>query len=460
MDAVSPNRYTQVPVNVAPDVPHYVNLALGEIGTDMALQILRLAGTSKLAQETAGEVADKLPRHVASPDLLALIRDGQGQETWLGARSSDGGPTDWAMHHIRHRLGLNERSINDLLFGLADANGRLTDLAIRASDGQFEDFVIDRLRTRILAGYTPPAPPAVPAAALRQYADTKYTPGAEIFPVHTDSTRAAGWGSSSMQGMDSRVGAMFAGKGAAYFPGGKGAEWAQHIAARMGAVPALLTVAGGTVPASGAVDVKASNVPVSANLKAYTGTLAGIPGKVAFRVGSDPGTYAFTRTTAGTAVQVPDGTPFIPDAASYRDAVTLLWMGKNNLGQTGADALVIKLTDTCFDWLAPLATRCLVLGHFVDGNTPADSLERRQIGAVNDAHRARYGRLFVDVSAYLTGNQVWTDTGITPTGQDLAAQAAGNKPPSLSSDNGHLNAAGYDAVTALLNTRLTELGWY
>jgi hypothetical protein len=52
----------------------------------------------------------------------------------------------------------------------------------------------------------------------------------------------------------------------------------------------------------------------------------------------------------------------------------------------------------------------------------------------------------VDVAAYLKGTQVWVDAGVTPTAADLSAQTAGVLPPSLSSNPGHLNTAGYNAV--------------
>lgn len=431
----------------------------GEPGMDGNASPITVAA-AKAAAEAAIADADlvngsdpRLPNFGSAPEVIAAVRDAAGRETWLGARTLDGGPTNHAMRHIGRRAGLEQLESAEYLLALTDANRRVTDLAIRASDGQFADFVVDRLRRRILNGNDSQV------AALRSYADTKYTPGAEVFPVHTDTKRAAGWGSSSMAGIDAGLSTLFAGKGAAYYPGGKGSEVAQQIAARMGSVPALLTVVGGSIPASGTVSVQASNVPTSSALKPFTGTLAGVPGTLAYRTDVTPGVYGFTRTNAGSAQSVPAGTPFIPDAASYRDAVTLLWMGKNNLGAAGADTLVVKLTDESFDWLAPLAKRCLVLGHFVDVGTPENSLERSQIAAVNEAHRKRYGRLYIDIAEYLAGPQVWADTKITPTAADLTAQSTGTKPPSLSRDNWHLNDAGNAAVTQLINARMTELGW-
>lgn len=397
---------------------------------------------------------ERLPRFGSSAEHLAVLLDQNRNETWIGARAEDGGPTDWAMHLLGQRLGLAPAANSEYLFALADKDRNLTDLTVRATDGQLADFVIDRLRERILGGAS------LPAGGSRQYADIPYAPGSGIYPVHADSRRAAGWGSSSMAGIEWRI------KGflerttpkTEYLAGGRGGEIAEQTAARIGSAPALLTVTGGSVPASGSVTVTASNVPLTSHLRTYAGTLAGIPGNLSYQ--ASPAAYLFTRTRAGSVQQIPADTPFVPDAVTHQDATVFLWMGKNNLGQRKAEETVIRLTDQAFDWLAPLHKQALVLGHFADSNTPADSLERQQLLAVNAAHRKRYGRLFIDVYAYVTGSQVWADTGITPTAADLAAQAMGNKPPSLSADAGHLNDAGYIAVTNLITSRLTELGWY
>jgi len=334
----------------------------------------------------------------------------------------------------------------DYLYALRDSAGNLTDLAISASDGQFAQFVIDRLTTRI-------------AKAQRTYADTTYKAGATIFPFRADTKRVAGWGSSSMEYAVYPFATLFESKGATYFNGGKAGEWGEHIVARMGAVPALLSVAGGNIPASGPVDVTASNMPIQLNMKTFSGTLNGVAGSLAY---ATPGKLVFTRTTSGAVTAVTPDTPLLPDAASYRDATVLLWIGKNNIGnQAGADTNVIKLTDAAFDWLAPLAKRALVLGHFADSDTPATGTKRDQILAINTAYANRYGNLYVDVSAYITSPKIWTDMSIAPTQADLDAQAIGNKAPSLSSDNSHFTDAANQAIaTNLIAPRLTALGWY
>lgn len=446
------------------------------LGTEAAVALVARAeravedlkgGALSAATEAVAEVLNttdlvtgsdpRMPSINATDDLLFALRDTDGLETWLGARSSDGGPTDWAMAHLQQRLGLGEVVSTDYLLALADNDRNLTDLAIRASDGQFADFVIDRLRTRILAGVEtgPGTPGADPVQRI--YADAPWTPGSNIFPLNADPLRVAGWGSSSMEYGNGQISAVFTTKGARWFGGGKAGEMAEHTAARLGSVPALLTVEGGRVPSSGSINVMATNMSVSGSMKTYSGTLAGVAGTLA----PDAGRLVFTRSGSGSSLAVPEGAAFIPDAATWRDATVLLWMGKNNLTSGPLMDDVIRLTDTSFDWLAPLTKRCLVLGHFVNTGAAADDPSRARIRAVNQAHRSRYGQMFLDVSGYLTGSRVWADSGITPTDADLREQELGNKPPSLSTDAGHLTGQANTAIANhLIAPRLTALGWY
>lgn len=426
---------------------------LPESVADAAAEAVALALSAE--DIVTGDDPRALQRRQAEGILIANV-DADDRRTWLEARDSDGGPTEWAIGHVRTRLGIpvrNEES-GGILFSITDQQDRMTDGTYRLSDGQLAEFVVQRLAPRI-AQYLTLTPSKTIIGA------DKYVRGAELLPVLTDMTRVAGWGSSSMEGINSQFQLLAADYGATYYNGGKGGERSDQIAARLGSRRALLTVAGGSVPASGPVVVTASNMVSNANMRSYTGTLAGIPGTVAYS--ATDAALTFTRTTAGTATPVAAGTPFTPTAGmQYRDAVNVLWMGKNDFDAAtpGAELPVIQRTDEAFDWLAPLVRRVLVMGHFADGNTSAGSEERRQIVATNAAHAARYGQQFIDVYALLTSPEIWVRTGITPTQADLDQQAIGNKPTSISSDNGHLNAAGYKAVRDYVQERITALGWY
>lgn len=329
-------------------------------------------------------------------------------------------------------------------------------------DDNGDSVVADALENGTL---TPAALDTLVAAVIRQrarvYADVPWTPGSSVYPVHPDTTRLALWGSSSAEGLASYAASTFAFDGMSVIDGGVGGLWTGQINARLGAVPFLLTLPDDEIPASGTVNVTVQAHPNNGFISAWkplSGTLAGVPGVLDWT--EEPYTYTFTRDSAGAPVPLTGPTPFLPtEGLAAADAVTLLWMGKNDLSG-GADAeSVVAATDAAFDWLAPLQKRVLVLGHFMNTNSSAGGAVRAEMDKVHAAHAARYGPLFIDVGDYLTSSQVWEDTMITPTGSDITQQGLGNKPPSLSADDAHLNQFGYRAVLRLVRDRMITLGW-
>lgn len=278
-------------------------------------------------------------------------------------------------------------------------------------------------------------------------------------PLYADPLAWSMWGSSSAAGIAAEMTAAAAAHGATFLDGGKGGEWSFQIAARLGSVPARLTFPGNTVPASGAVAVGAGVLDVNgSSLKTFTGYVETTSGaRVSGSLGYSSGGLYFVRATPGTAEPILPGAAFIPDlGTAARGGTVLLWMGKGNAGEVER---VLYETRASYDYLAPQVKRCLVLGHFVNTGRTAGDTGRAKIQAINSAYAASYGPAYVDVSAYLTGSQVWADTGITPTAQDLAEQKLGNKPPSLSSDDQHLNDAADRALAALIIRHMETLAW-
>lgn len=395
---------------------------------------------------------------VRQDDPRLLIKGGTGtlhsfpdanyRETWLGTRAEDGGPTELSMWHLQNRLGTITHGDPNILAGFLDAAFRYTELIVDRA-GRVPDSVLNTWKARMGGG--------IGGGAGLAHGDRYVNADGTLSSVFPDVKNITIWGSSSAERIGTALGQALAGTGATFHNQGKGAETSQHISARLGSVPALLTVVGGSIPASGSVTVTASNMGNSVEMKPFTGTLNGVHGELT----STATVFTFTRTTAGAATPVPAGTPFIPTVGTAsRQHVTLLWGGKNNLSGAGSAPLVTTQTNLAFDYLSPLVKRVLVLGHFVDTAQSAGSTQHTNVNTVNAALAARYGDLFLDVSGYLSSPQLWTDTGITPTANDLTQQAAGIKPDSISHDSGHLNAAGYTAVSALIRKKLVSLGWY
>ncbi len=284
-----------------------------------------------------------------------------------------------------------------------------------------------------------------------------------LVPGQTGQIRISGWGSSTMDYMAPEMTRVAARLGASYYNGGNAGVWSDATLAQQGAEPAQLTFPGNTVAAAGPdpLPVLVGNVRASKAIRPFSGTLAGTGIKGTLSPAALG--WTFTRSDTGGAEAVPAGVEFLPDAGlENRRSVQILNIGKNDLvfGVTTPNSLdqVLSNTRAADAWNGTGGKMVLVIGHFMPGATPAISPVRERIVAVNAALRARYGTHYIDLNAYLTGKQLWADTGITPTPEDLAAQALGNKPDSVSKDKLHLNAAGNAAVAQhLIAPKLAEL---
>jgi hypothetical protein len=396
-------------------------------------------------------------RYVRRGELAAAVAAAMANDPTIAAAAAAAVDAELAAKDIVEGDDLRiwqTLNVPGLFAGIRSADGYMSEASWRSSDGKFSQFVIDSIAERIGAGIGT-------AASAGLYGDAPYVPGSDLRPIHTDMSQIIVWGSSSASRITSYLQTMAIQLGATYTNGGQGGEQAQQIAARLGSVPALLIPTSGTIPASGSVTVTSPNMPALSTMKTFSGVWAGRAGTLSVNGSA----LTFALSGSGPVTSVSEPLPLIPDLGEQmRASVTGLWMGKNNFSDTisGREKLVIDYTDRSFAYLAPLIKRVLVLGHFADTGTAADGMQHVQIVATNTAHAKRYGRLFVDIYGYFKSNQVWIDTGISPTTADREQQALGNLPPSLnnSGDPMHMNAAGYTAVQALIKARMLELDWY
>lgn len=386
----------------------------------------------------------RLPSVVSVPGIIGVLVDRMRNHTWIGARSEDGGPTDLALWHMNKRLGVRFRQSAEYMFELIDGAYNRTDLTIRKSDGQFADFVVERLGKRL--GVTS----GVSSGDLVLSED-------QLIPLVSDTSKTGVFGSSTSQSFATYI-ADLLGSATVVHNEGKSGERYQQIFARQGSRPALITVTGGSIPASGSVTASASNMLTNRFLKPFTGTLAGVHGTLA----STDTEMTFTRTTPGSTVNVPAGTPFISDKGDLlRSSFQILCMaGKNNDGDTGSAPEVIQATIDAYKWLLAFSKRAIVMGHFIDTHRRPGDVQYIWAETVNAGWKAFFGPLYFDTRAYLSSPQLWEDTGITPTQADLDAQAIGVKPPSVSENDSHLGPVGYAAVAKRVREHLRGLGYF
>lgn len=321
-------------------------------------------------------------------------------------------------------------------------------LAAILRDGSVE---IPRLKA------TTAAPPPVVGGGFARLEKYRHTDGT-LAPVMADTAHIAGWGSSSMEGMTSAITGALSGLPTTYHNFAKGGEWIEHNAARMGAIPALVEPV--TIPANGSVAVTVDNVPANANMRPFTGHLSGVHGTLS----STTTDFTFTRTTPGDPITLSGTTEFIPDIdPDVLNHTTILQLGKNNFVVPTVVEDVSRISSTMLAYLRPLMARVLILGHHANANwgTEAYSYMRDRLARVNDNMRALAGDdHFIDVHRIVTGDEIWTRTGITPTAEDLEAQSLGILAPSLRVDGAHFNGATNQALADIIRERIDYLNWY
>lgn len=399
-----------------------------------------------------------LPKAMTTADgaetILVGLTSANLERTWLEANGQDGGPTQWAAKLIGRALGFSVQGRTGYLFALTDALDRLTDLCVNEADGQVADFVIQRWAKRIgpLLGLT--------ANAGTVFRNDTYVRGDEVLPVLAKMNAWAAWGSSTIDEWSELAGTA-ASFGASYYNGGNGATELQHNLAQLGARPALLLPQGGVIPASGSVQVACSNVAPNASFKPTQGTLAGvlgtlIPGTVA---GADP--WTFSRASSGEPVSIATEQPFLPTQGyAHRADFTLFNEGKNDINSGQPMEQTYAWHSLAFDWMSPFVKRIVVINHFGHSGNP-DPSHTAKIKQLNAYIARRYPTQYFDLLAYLSSQQVWVDTGITPTAADRKDQADGCLPASLSRDGmAHMNAATRAAAANKLRSFIASLNWY
>lgn len=221
------------------------------------------------------------------------------------------------------------------------------------------------------------------------------------------------------------------------------------VGIRSGWIQPLVTVVGGSIPASGPVTLRSTeHLDTRENRVLTTGTLAGVEGTLRYDTG---GQFTFTRLTTGDAVSVPGTARF---ATSYTTdaSVVLIWMGGNdfNYGFTGVEGTVAEHVIAGYaravSWTAQRGQVPIVAGttnRLAAGPGTAGFAEVQQI---NDTLRRMFPGRFLDVQGYYSQHAL-TDAGLTPTTADQDAMDAGAIPPQLFlADGVHLTTAAHAAI--------------
>ncbi|AOH83623.1 hypothetical protein AWL63_06200 [Sphingomonas panacis] len=247
-----------------------------------------------------------------------------------------------------------------------------------------------------------------------------------------------------------------------------------QIIARQGGDPALVTVAGNMIPASGSVTVNLLSEAFVPNYDGNTvprtipATLAGIPGAIIRDDPASSGPIRFQRTTPGIAMACPAASPiYVQTAGDDQQDTQIIWVGRNDVSQ-GYDLMTVVApkVENAVRFLGH--GRFLIIGvcNLMDGTEDTGSTDNaglaryNSIVAYNNYMAGRWGGKFFDVRRYMIDRAI-TDMGSTPTSDDLADIAVDRIPLRFSvteNSKTHFNADGYALVGAKFFSLLNAKG--
>ena len=417
-----------------------------------------------------------------SGEYIFSQHDANGNYLMPGwAQESDGGWPSWIYDEIwadtSSRMPdlppsgvIREVQGSGLIFSQHDRDGNYVMPGwAQESDGGWPAWVYDEIWDNLSDRISDPG------SAAQELDSPFYDRSAEVTfaRARSDLTKIAVIGSSTPWEMRTEIAGAFDGLIPAY--GGvevvdvtndcKSGERSMHTAARLGAIPARLTINGGVIPASGSVLVTAVNMTGNNQLKAYEGRLnrwtddaqtgGQIPGTLSWS--ADDSSLIFTRANPGSEISIGWEVSFFPTLGpTLRDRFFVIHTGWNDAPGGSTWEQIFERREAIVNYLDARDIRFSIWTDMCDMDWAPENPNRAKFASGNAAMIAKWGPLVWDMNAYFLGSQVWTDAaaipsdilnglapGFTgPTTEDLAQQAAGNRCPSLSRDAGHFNALG------------------
>lgn len=247
-------------------------------------------------------------------------------------------------------------------------------------------------------------------------------------------------GSSTIEGMASRIGELTAAQGLSFNPNGFGSDTIGGSAFIAGNNAPTITFTGNIIN-NGANAVVVSwpwtDTPRPAQVRQCI-LPNGVRGTLA-RVNDTSGTFTASLPLGPVIVSGPVLCQVV--SGLFAQSQFLIFnSGKNNITSASPPTAAWllqhtrEITDSWHD-----QSRVCVMGHFA--NTNADSAQITLVQDTNAALLGYYGRNYFGLIELFEDDATWTALGLTKTSADITALAAKRLPPSLSRDNGHMSAA-------------------
>jgi hypothetical protein len=240
-----------------------------------------------------------------------------------------------------------------------------------------------------------------------------------------------------------------------HYNGGWGGQVTTQIAARQGGVPARVTLAGNTIPASGAVTVTSITRSPLTDGGSRLGFIAGVEGTLSL----SGTTHTFTRSVAGDAVTIDESAYFTPwHGDTYRHRTVTIWTGRNDFLTVDRTQIVASIQQM-IDYLSPQVRRVIVMEVLPWESETTGTANRTALDSLNDLLAATFAPYWLPIATWLRTDEAATAAGITFTADDETDMANGVTPRSLRADAGHLNTAGYTAVAHRVYQEAQQRGW-
>lgn len=382
------------------------------------------------ANPKIAELENNTPRKYEGlqEDVAGGIVDREKRATWL-THAEDGGPTK----HARVALGVPEIDSSRSAGGFVDDGLRETELVFNKA-GQVPDRVLKAWSSRL-------TPPMLANRSIWGH------------------SLAAGIAGGASPWSDVLANLL----GAPVLNYGVGGSTSLQVAARQGGKPALVTVAGGQIPASGSVslfmDTDYMFGGVSANQPV---TIRGVQGTMTKVADNGEGAdCTFARSKSGSVVPVPDGTPMFTNYGDLARAdVTYIWAARNDFFKVGTSPEVaVENIARMVDYLSSLHKKVLILEEPPAASEITGTVAREEVDAYNTAIRTAFPQYWVPIMTWLRTPAAATVAGITFTTQDQTDIAAGVTPSTFRVDTLHLSTAGNTAVARRLFTEELNRGW-
>lgn len=237
-----------------------------------------------------------------------------------------------------------------------------------------------------------------------------------------------------------------------------------QVAARMGALNCLVTIADGVLPASGTVPVTVSPSMGWRGARDWQGVVTASNGRlVQVRLAQDatPETgvpsWTLQQVSGSGPVSVLPGTRFKHVDAQDRATIfapTMFWAGRNDLDVDRGRAAVRAVLEQKRD----PSGRVLVLSVMNRTVEPSGSAGYVSVKSFNDMLAVEAGANYFDGRAAIIRDGLAV-AGITATDVDTTAIAEDRVPPSLLADTTHLNVAGRVAFARILANEILGRNW-